>query len=105
MRPNACLILTSANNEKSAQQIARQLVEQRLAACVQISAAGTSIYRWQEKIEAAREHFITIKTTDAQASAIIDWLAVNHPYDTPEILRLEAEAADDYLQWMRASTS
>lgn len=83
--------------------IAEQLVESGLAACVQISAAGHSVYRWQGAVENAREFYLNIKTTTVRAAEVVAWLTANHPYDTPEILTLSAAASEKYLQWMRAS--
>lgn len=105
MEDNARIILTSVEHEDDAQNIARQLVERKLAACVQLSAPGTSVYSWQDRIEQSREYYLNIKTTHANARLAIAWLEENHPYDTPEILCLDAEASRDYLQWMRASTA
>lgn len=105
MEHGARIILTSVEHEDDALNIARQLVERKLAACVQLSASGTSIYSWQGKIERSREFYLSIKTTRTNAGPTIAWLKKNHPYDTPEILCLDAEASSDYLQWMRASTT
>ena len=103
MISDACIILTSVASSADAKHIAKQLVELHLAACVQISAEGNSVYRWQGKVENEIEVYLSIKTTADKMSTTIDWLEMNHPYEIPEILCLQAEAGSAYLQWMRAS--
>lgn len=103
MASDISIILTSVATAGDAERIAETLVESRLAACVQISAAGKSVYQWQGRIEKEPEVYLSIKTTADKSAAVIDWLHAGHPYETPEILVLEAAAGDDYLQWMRAS--
>lgn len=103
MADNVCIILTSVESESDSMAIAEQLVEAGLAACVQISAQGQSVYRWQGEIQKEAEHYLSIKTTEANRQAVMAWLEKNHPYDTPEILCLDAEASRDYLHWMRAT--
>lgn len=83
--------------------IAEQLVEEHLAACVQTSARGQSVYRWQGKIQKEAEHYLTIKTTLSNRQTVVEWLEKNHPYDMPEIICLNAEGSRAYLQWMRAT--
>lgn len=103
METNIRLILTSVDQKEAALHIARQLVEPGLAACVQISAPGTSVYTWQGELEQDTEYYLSIKTTPAASTSVISWLEEHHPYDTPEIICLDAEAGDAYLQWMRAT--
>jgi periplasmic divalent cation tolerance protein len=98
------IILTSTSSEAEAKMLASGIVEAKLAACVQISAPGTSIYRWEDAIQCEREYYIAIKTNEGACDAAIDWLRKNHPYDTPEIISLEGSASRDYLEWMRATT-
>jgi len=103
MTSGAYIILTSVSNDSDAERIAKTLVEKHLAACVQISAEGHSVYRWQERIESEAELYLSIKTTVDKMNDAVDWLESNHPYETPEILCLSADASEKYLQWMRAS--
>jgi len=97
------LILTSIDDMQAAEALAKALVEQHLAACVQISAAGSSVYRWQNGIEADTEHYLQIKTVPEQSDAVMAWLDQHHPYDVPEIVRLDGEAADAYGAWVNES--
>jgi periplasmic divalent cation tolerance protein len=97
-------IVTTAPSQAAARRIARTLVDRRLAACVQIVGPIESIYRWQGRVETAREWLCLIKTSRArfrEASATIEEL---HPYDTPEIVALPITAGSRrYLDWLAAS--
>jgi periplasmic divalent cation tolerance protein len=104
MESGACIILTSVASRTDAMIMAKKLVEEGLAACVQISAQGDSLYRWQGSIQQEHEHILNIKTTRSNRQAVIKWLQKHHPYDIPEIISLDAEASSTYLQWMHAST-
>jgi periplasmic divalent cation tolerance protein len=97
------LLLTSIDDSQAAEALARALVEQRLAACVQVSAAGNSVYRWQDGIETDAEHYLQIKTTPQQSESVVAWLHEHHPYDVPEIIRLDGTAADAYGAWLNES--
>jgi periplasmic divalent cation tolerance protein len=84
---------------------ARTLVEERLAACVNIHAPALSVYRWQEGIEEATERLLTIKTTTGKVAALRERIHALHPYDVPEFLVLPVSAGSDaYLDWVRSST-
>ncbi len=97
------IILTSIDDEAKAKDLAQALVKKKLAACVQISAQGTSIYPWQGNICVETEHYISIKTDEAHQQAVITWLEANHPYDTPEIISLDAKASAQYEHWLQSA--
>ncbi|MDX8387888.1 MAG: divalent-cation tolerance protein CutA [Ghiorsea sp.] len=94
------LILTSVDKQEAAQEIAQALVSLKLAACVQISAAGTSIYQWQGEICTDEEFYLNIKTDEKHLDAVVTWLKNNHPYDTPEIITLKTKASREYHDWL-----
>lgn len=101
---DARVVLTTAGTEEEAHRIARALVEQHLAACVNIVPRVHSIYRWQGNVEGADEWLLIIKTTAARFPAVRDAIKANHSYELPECICLPVEAgADDYLQWLLAS--
>lgn len=102
---NACitLILTSIDDHSRAEELAKALVKAHLAACVQISAAGSSVYRWQDGVAQEQEHYLQIKTTPEQAAAVVEWLQQHHPYEIPEIVRLDGETTNAYGVWLRES--
>ena len=82
------------------------LVEDGLAACVNLGAPGLSIYMWQGEVEGAEEVPIHIKTTYARHAAVVAALAQMHPYDVPEIIVLPViGGAAPYLDWVREQTA
>jgi periplasmic divalent cation tolerance protein len=86
--------------------MARELVEQRLAACVNVLSPMTSIYRWRGEVERAEEVLMVVKTTEDRFEAVRDALVKGHPYDVPEVLALEVKAGHaPYLAWLDESVS
>ena len=101
----ALLVLTHLPDHSTAEALARTLVEQRLAACVNILAPCTSIYRWQGKLETAREVPLLIKTTQERYAALEVAVRAAHPYQLPELIALPIEQGlPDYLAWIAAET-
>jgi len=99
------VVLTSLPDAETAARIAATVVGERLAACVNIGAPGTSVYRWQGVIETATEVAVLFKTSAAVQPELIGRLAELHPYEVPEILAwTPAEVASDYARWVRAQT-
>jgi periplasmic divalent cation tolerance protein len=79
-------IVSTAIDPTSAEALATDLVDRRLAACAQVTAPMTSTYRWQGNVERATEVLVVCKTTAAAAAALVDEIAARHPYDVPEIV-------------------
>ncbi len=96
------IILTSVDDKAKAESMAQALVEQKLAACVQISAQGVSVYQWQGKVCRDKEYYLSIKTDEAHQDKVVAWLEANHPYDTPEIISLNAKASAEYQYWLQS---
>lgn len=100
------LILNTCPDFTTAEQLAKQLVENKLAACVNILPGLTSIYHWQDQIESAQEHLLLIKTSSAHYSAIERFITDQHPYDSPEIIAFSIDnGLPDYLQWITSCTT
>ena len=100
------LVLTNLPDADSAKQVARQLVEQRLAACVNILPACTSVYRWNDAVESATEVPVLIKTTLARYPDLQAALTEVHPYELPEIIAVPLhEGLPAYLAWVGAETT
>ena len=100
------LILTTVANAEAGASIARTLVEERLAACVNVHGAMTSCYRWQGAVEVAEERQLVVKTTVAQRQAVETRVRALHAYELPEFLVLPVlEGSDAYLQWVRDAVS
>ena len=95
------IILTSVDDEKAAKKLARGLVDARLAACVQISAKGMSVYRWQGKVQNDNEYYLSIKTCAENEAQAVGWLEEHHPYEIPEIIYLQGTSAEAYGAWLR----
>ena len=79
-------VVTTTDTRESAAHIAKELLERRLAGCVQVGGPITSSYRWQGRIETAEEWVCAIKTAAAKYEAVERQIRASHPYDTPEIL-------------------
>ncbi|MGA9882955.1 MAG: divalent-cation tolerance protein CutA [Candidatus Acidiferrales bacterium] len=96
------IVLVTCGSQKEARQIARALVEARLAACVNVlQAPAESIYRWKGKVETAREFLLVIKTTRKRFAALETEVRRLHSYDVPEIIALPVERGSrSYLAWI-----
>ncbi len=93
------IVLTAAASEEEARKIARHLVERRLAACVNIVPHVASIYRWQAKVEEAREWLLIVKTTASAFGEVCEAIAELHSYELPECICLTIEdGSPAYLQ-------
>jgi len=96
------VVLVSCGTEEEASRIARALVEERLAACVNIvDAPVRSVYRWKGRIETAEERLLLIKTRRGRLKALEAAVKRLHSYETPEMIALPiAEGARAYLAWL-----
>jgi len=100
------LVLTTLPADGEPEKLASQLVEERLAACVNILPAMRSVYRWKNAIERADERQLVIKTRRAKVTALEARLRKLHPYDVPEFVVLAIDSGSaDYLSWLVDSTS
>ena len=87
-----------------AERIGAAMVEARLAACVNLLGACTSIYRWQGAVERGEEHRALFKTTPELARELADAIAAQHSYDLPVIEIWPVAAGDAVIDWVRAET-
>lgn len=102
---DAVLMLSTAPDSLLAKRIAHVLVEEGLAACVNLGAESLSMYMWQGVLEGATEVALTIKTRASHASDVAHRLGQLHPYDVPEILVLgPLGGSGAYLQWLSDQT-
>src|SRR5690606_16127754 len=98
---NAKVVLLSTCPQAAADGLARFLVEERHAACVNIIPAVRSVYRWQGAIESATESLLVIKTTAAAADALTRALVERHPYSVPEVVGFAIDSGHaPYLDWI-----
>lgn len=99
---DAIVVFCTCTDEQEAVRIADAIIEDRLAACVNILPAIHSIYRWQGKVERAEETLLFIKTTQQRFFALRDRIAEVHSYETPEVIAMPiAGGSEKYLSWLR----
>jgi periplasmic divalent cation tolerance protein len=96
-----CIVLVTVGSETEAQTIARTLVEERLAACVNIIPGLTSIYRWEGQVCEDRELLLLIKTQAGKVAALRDRIGHLHSYAVPEVIALPiTDGSARYLAWL-----
>ncbi len=102
---NILLVVTNLPDRKSAEALARSLVEKQVAACVNILQPCRSVYRWKGAVEWADEVPLLIKTTEARYSELEVAIREQHPYKIPEIIAVPVVGGlPDYLAWLIAET-
>ena len=98
------VIQTTTGTRDDALQIAAALVEQRLAACVQIGGPIESVFRWEGQQQTSEEWLVTIKTSQEKFAEVERAILARHPYDQPEIIALPVLAANaGYARWVHES--
>ena len=98
------MVYITAGDEAEARKIGRTLVEEKLAACVNILPIQ-SIYRWQEAIEEEAEMAMLVKTRIELADRVIERVKELHSYEVPDIVSLPIEKGNpDYVRWLGEST-
>ncbi len=103
---NALEVHITAPDRERAALIARALVDERLAACVNIVGGVRSIYRWEGQVEEEDEVLCLVKTRPELLEAVCARVTALHPHDVPEILAFEvADGSAAYLDWLQAATT
>jgi periplasmic divalent cation tolerance protein len=98
------LALSTFPDMETARKISRELVDSALVACANIVPSVESIYHWKEKVQSSAESLVIFKMTAARFSTFESHLRELHPYDVPEIVRLNiAGGSADYLRWIGES--
>lgn len=104
--PDAIVVFTTAPNDEEAHSLASRLVEQKLAACVQVLPRMTSVYFWEGEVQSEPEQLLLIKTLDEKFDELAEFIKKNHTYTVPEIVAVRAESvSESYLRWMNESVS
>jgi periplasmic divalent cation tolerance protein len=102
----AIVVLTTLPDRAAALELARELIARRLAACVNVLADCTSVYRWEGKVENATEVPVLIKTRAALYPEVEVAIRELHPYELPEIIAVPVGCGlADYLDWVSAETT
>jgi periplasmic divalent cation tolerance protein len=97
-----CQVTTTLPDRATAEQVATQLVEERLAACAQIVGPVRSTYWWAGKVEQADEWYCHLKTTIARLPELVSRIRELHPYEVPEIIAVPIlQGNPDYLKWIQ----
>jgi periplasmic divalent cation tolerance protein len=104
--PTVVLVLTTIAAEADGPAFARTLVDEQLAACVNVLPAMTSVYRWKGQVESDREQQIVIKTTRDRLAALEKRVKELHAYELPEFVVIAAdEGSAAYLDWVAGSVT
>ncbi len=99
--PPALVVLCTISSLEEGRRLARELVDQRLAACVNLIPKVESIYRWEDAVESAEEVLVVVKTTPPRFDELREKIAELHSYEVPEILALPVVAGSaSYLEWL-----
>ncbi len=100
------IILTTMPDDASADELARTLVDERLAACVNVHAPMMSTYRWKGTVERDAERQLVIKTTRTRVPALEERIRRLHPYELPELIVIAPDGGSDaYLRWVGEQTT
>jgi periplasmic divalent cation tolerance protein len=99
------VIFTTLPDTEAAERLAEQLLDHKLAGCINILPQMTSMYRWQGKLEKGREHLLMIKTQAKRREAVTEFIHRQHPYELPEIIVLPVTGGlPAYLSWISDCT-
>jgi len=98
------IAFTTTPNKEEAETLARRLVEQKLAGCVQIVPQITSFYHWEDRIQKDEEYLLLIKTLPEKYAELEAFIKANHSYSLPEIAAIGAEkVSEDYRKWLETA--
>lgn len=99
------IVLSTYPDEQTATKIANEIVQLKLAACVNITKIR-SFYWWKGKIEDSNEYLLIFKSIDTNAKALKEAITKSHPYEVPEIVEIDMKnVSNNYLKWMVESVS
>ena len=103
---DAIFVITTLPNADAAAELAKSLVNERLAACANLIPALRSIYRWQGAVEDAAEHLLLLKARARDVTVLGERVRALHSYEVPEVLALPIRAGSAaYLAWLAESTA
>jgi periplasmic divalent cation tolerance protein len=106
MDERARVVLMTAPDRETAEELAEALVGERLAACANVLPGITSIYWWEGAVEKASEVLVVLKTAPDRVEALVERAAEIHPYDVPEVIALPVrEGHGPYLTWVERETT
>ena len=98
------VVFVTSPIRRMSERLSRDLVEKKLAACVNRVPGLTSRYWWRGKVETTKEELLLVKTNSGRLRALMHWIKANHPYTVCEILALPVAAGNpSYIQWIKQS--
>jgi periplasmic divalent cation tolerance protein len=98
------VVLSTCPSEEEGEKLARAMVEQRLAACVNVVPRVRSFYRWKGAVESAEEWLLVIKSSRERMAGVLAFLEKEHSYEVPEAIALPlVDGARNYLNWLQES--
>jgi periplasmic divalent cation tolerance protein len=93
--------MTTIDSEEKAEELAKGIVEERLAACVQVLPRMTSYFFWKGAVQREAEHLLLIKTVEEKYAAVEAYIREHHSYDVPEVAAIRAEqVSEPYAKWL-----
>ena len=100
------VVVTSLPNLEAAKALAHTLIEEKMAACVQLMDGIQSVYRWEDKVCEEHEVLLSAKTLSSKWQEILSFIKDKHPYDLPEILAFSPEQySQQYGEWVQAEVN
>jgi len=100
------LVMTTITDIDKGKSLARQIIDEQLAACCNIVPGITSVYRWQDELCEEQECLLVMKTVESRFNELSKFISMRHPYETPEIIALPITAgSQEYLSWVTQATS
>jgi periplasmic divalent cation tolerance protein len=101
---NSIVVLITVGSEEEARKIGESLVEGKRAACINIVPGVDSLFRWEGKIDLAREFLLLVKTKESLFPKIVELVKRMHSYEVPEIIALPIiTGSEDYLKWLNTA--
>ncbi|MBN2109661.1 MAG: divalent-cation tolerance protein CutA [Methanosarcinaceae archaeon] len=98
------IVYTTTKDEEEAKRIAYRLIEQKLAACVNMHPIA-SVYMWEGKVDDGKEVALSIKTTSSKVESVTECIRSIHSYDLPAIISWKIGGEEEYLRWIAESTN
>ena len=99
------MVFVTASSKEEAEKISKSVVEQKLAACVNVLDGVKSIFRWKEGVDVAQECLLICKTKKSLFGELQQTIKQMHSYDVPEIIAINiVDGSEDYLKWLNEET-
>ncbi len=99
------IVFSTIDSEENARKMARHLVEEHLAACVNIVSNVSSVYKWEDVLEEEKECLLIIKTSENRLEELITRIVESHPYEVPDVVAFPIEKGySSYLEWVISET-